>query len=487
MKTLKRALSALVAVALAATTFAAAATMTASAAEDNVFKWTAFNRHIGWGEWPKEVTYTDGGSFTIEDTGRFQRQYQLYFPITAQEDKDAILEMIKTACSEYDGNLKVDVSVFNNANTNFTEIEEGTSVNCHLTLEFKAKDLDPMLADDDRIISDKWSTQGWFAPDGEARPLVLSVDDYDSWYSDPEYYSDFEVTGFYLNFMNYACNAVKDNEIEYNDITVKPGTGGLGFTKLSYSALYIDGADTPAVGNDLGAGFEFIPNENREQVTNPKNGRLLDKYPGTFIIDGKKYLQNDDGTQIDGPLGNGADIVRVPVGEVDPTNPQPTDPQPTDPQPTDPQPTDPQEPVIIENPTTELGDVDMTTNNDGTVTLTATAKDGVAFMKWVISGEYEIVSGSLTDGTITIKPKANGVTVTPDFESMSYPTIYGDANGDTEIDMRDVLLIRKRIAKQPVELDIEASDVTHDGGVDMRDVLKLRKFIAKQPVDLDKA
>ncbi|MGN0114169.1 MAG: dockerin type I repeat-containing protein, partial [Acutalibacteraceae bacterium] len=415
------------------------ATMTASAESDNVFEWTAFGRHWGWGEWPQEVTYTDGGQFTIEDTGRFTRQYQLYYPITAQEDKDAILDMIKTACSDYEGNLKVDVTVFNNANTNWDKIEENSSVNCHITLAFKAKDMDENLDDDDRIITDKWNAQGWFSPDGQSRPLVLSVDDYDSWYSDPEYYQDFEVIGFYLNFMNYACNAVKDDPIEYEGITVKPGTGGLGFTKLSYSALYIDGADTPAVGNDIGKGYEFVPNENREQVENPKNGRLLDKYPGTFIIDGKSYLQLDDGTQIDGPLGNGADMVRVPV-DPQPTDPQPTDPQPTDPQPTDPQPTDPQ-------PTDPQPTDPQPTDPQPT--------------------DPQPTDPQPTD------PPTTGV-------------VYGDANEDGNVNMLDVLLIRKYIAKQPVTPNLVNSDVTHDGNVNMIDVLKIRKFIAKQPVDLSR-
>ena len=61
---------------------------------------------------------------------------------------------------------------------------------------------------------------------------------------------------------------------------------------------------------------------------------------------------------------------------------------------------------------------------------------------------------------------------------------YGDANGDGNIDMRDVLLIRKHIAKQPIELSLDASDVTVDGAVDMRDVLLIRKYIAKHPVTL---
>ncbi|MGN0115673.1 MAG: lectin like domain-containing protein, partial [Acutalibacteraceae bacterium] len=65
--------------------------------------------------------------------------------------------------------------------------------------------------------------------------------------------------------------------------------------------------------------------------------------------------------------------------------------------------------------------------------------------------------------------------------------IYGDADGDGIINMLDVLLIRKFIAKQPVTPDVIASDVTHDGTVNMLDVLKIRKYIAKQPIDLANA
>ncbi|MGN0115107.1 MAG: leucine-rich repeat protein [Acutalibacteraceae bacterium] len=61
---------------------------------------------------------------------------------------------------------------------------------------------------------------------------------------------------------------------------------------------------------------------------------------------------------------------------------------------------------------------------------------------------------------------------------------YGDANGDGNINMLDVLLIRKYIAKQPVTPNLDASDVTADGNVNMLDVLLIRKYIAKQPVTL---
>ena len=62
--------------------------------------------------------------------------------------------------------------------------------------------------------------------------------------------------------------------------------------------------------------------------------------------------------------------------------------------------------------------------------------------------------------------------------------IYGDADGNGVINMLDVLLIRKYIAKQPVEINLDAAEVTGDGAVNMLDVLLIRKYIAKQPVTL---
>ena len=61
---------------------------------------------------------------------------------------------------------------------------------------------------------------------------------------------------------------------------------------------------------------------------------------------------------------------------------------------------------------------------------------------------------------------------------------YGDANNDGNIDMLDVLLIRKYIAKQPVEINADAANVVSDANIDMLDVLLIRKYIAKQPVEL---
>ena len=57
-------------------------------------------------------------------------------------------------------------------------------------------------------------------------------------------------------------------------------------------------------------------------------------------------------------------------------------------------------------------------------------------------------------------------------------TELGDVNGDNEIDMKDVLLLRKYLAKMDVTIVESLSDVNDDESIDMKDVLLLRKYIA---------
>lgn len=59
--------------------------------------------------------------------------------------------------------------------------------------------------------------------------------------------------------------------------------------------------------------------------------------------------------------------------------------------------------VDVSSQNSSKGTVLKVLNADGTVTLTASPITN-EFTKWVITGEYEIVSGSLTDEVITIKP-----------------------------------------------------------------------------------
>ena len=58
--------------------------------------------------------------------------------------------------------------------------------------------------------------------------------------------------------------------------------------------------------------------------------------------------------------------------------------------------------------------------------------------------------------------------------------VWGDVNGDGDVNMKDVLLLRKIIAgAEKVDEETEArADVDGDGNVNMKDVLMLRKVIA---------
>ena len=61
---------------------------------------------------------------------------------------------------------------------------------------------------------------------------------------------------------------------------------------------------------------------------------------------------------------------------------------------------------------------------------------------------------------------------------------YGDVNADGDINMKDVLLIRRIIAGQKptdVFVDEAAADANADGDVNMKDVLLLRQYVAKFP------
>ena len=64
-------------------------------------------------------------------------------------------------------------------------------------------------------------------------------------------------------------------------------------------------------------------------------------------------------------------------------------------------------------------------------------------------------------------------------DTSSKDVFYGDVNGDGEINMKDVLVMRKYIAGMDTAIDTVFADVQYDGNIDMKDVLKLRKYIAK--------
>lgn len=53
----------------------------------------------------------------------------------------------------------------------------------------------------------------------------------------------------------------------------------------------------------------------------------------------------------------------------------------------------------------------------------------------------------------------------------------GDVNGDGILDMKDVLMLRKHIAKILVPISLIAADVNNDADIDMKDVLFLRRIL----------
>lgn len=64
--------------------------------------------------------------------------------------------------------------------------------------------------------------------------------------------------------------------------------------------------------------------------------------------------------------------------------------------------------------------------------------------------------------------------------------IYGDINSDKSVDLLDLLLLRKHLAKWSVKIDDSAADVTGDGSVNLLDLLLLRKYLARWDVMLGK-
>ena len=89
-----------------------------------------------------------------------------------------------------------------------------------------------------------------------------------------------------------------------------------------------------------------------------------------------------------------------------------------------------------------------------------------------------------TAGTKTVTAQYGGQTATFVVEVKEAEFLYGDANGDQTIDMKDVVLLRKYMAEFDYDLNtstvaVEAgADVNGDDVFDMKDVVLLRKYMA---------
>ena len=67
-----------------------------------------------------------------------------------------------------------------------------------------------------------------------------------------------------------------------------------------------------------------------------------------------------------------------------------------------------------------------------------------------------------------------------DPSDVSDVALLGDADGDGDVTMKDILQVRKAIAGLENNIDEQAADFNRDGNVDMKDVLLARKFIASK-------
>lgn len=63
-------------------------------------------------------------------------------------------------------------------------------------------------------------------------------------------------------------------------------------------------------------------------------------------------------------------------------------------------------------------------------------------------------------------------------ETQEEPVMYGDANGDNIVNLKDAVLIRRYIAGGwEAEIDEKAADVNHDGVINLKDVVLIRRYI----------
>ena len=105
-----------------------------------------------------------------------------------------------------------------------------------------------------------------------------------------------------------------------------------------------------------------------------------------------------------------------------------------------------------------------------------------------LGSEYKIVFTPLNPvtPTPTATPTAT-LTPTPTPTPTPVPTptvIYGDVNGDTFVNKKDDLAMRKYLADPAYEIDLEAANVFYDSAVNKKDLLRLKQHLADPDVVL---
>ena len=94
-----------------------------------------------------------------------------------------------------------------------------------------------------------------------------------------------------------------------------------------------------------------------------------------------------------------------------------------------------------------------------------------------------ITAAPTTKAPTTVAPTTNApTTVAP--TTVEPVIVYGDLNSDKNINLLDLTVMRKHLAKWNVTVDMSAADCNADGNVNPLDLILLRKYLAKWNVIL---
>ena len=61
--------------------------------------------------------------------------------------------------------------------------------------------------------------------------------------------------------------------------------------------------------------------------------------------------------------------------------------------------------------------------------------------------------------------------------SVSAATVYGDANADSRVDVKDLVRVKKYLAYENIPINLEAVDDDESGEIEIPDLIKLKKVL----------
>ena len=92
------------------------------------------------------------------------------------------------------------------------------------------------------------------------------------------------------------------------------------------------------------------------------------------------------------------------------------------------------------------------------------------------------VSEEVSEAAVVVE-ESDAVLDESDEDAVADEILFGDADGDGEVTMKDVLTIRKYIIGMEIEIDLVAADVDGDGEVTMKDVRLVCRSVCRGDKD----